>query len=176
MGTDDWDYGDGLRKISMWIPVKYLRDLLAMMMPETERGVSDYISLWRRLRYGCIADRRALLPLIGAEIDLRNIVWMYRLKEYYGVFGGVTYGRLIPIRYRLTEETMRKMADAKDCKALLAVVSQGPYAEVFPSFIKPERSLYHALAALYGKQARIHPDSLAPVCACLHTRLRSAIW
>jgi len=166
-----------LDRILLWLPDKPSRDLLTAMMFERERGITGYLLLRRALRYACKADRRALTSLAGMEADLCNIVWMYRLKKYYGVTGDATYGRLIPIRYRLTEEMTRRMVSAKDEEGLLAIVSQGPYAAVFPSFERPERLMHQALVKQYNKQARLHPNTLAPVCAYLYeARMRAVSW
>jgi hypothetical protein len=159
-----------VKRILPWLPDKPRRELLSLMVPESihGRGIHEYLPLWRRLHQCDKENRRALLPLIGMEIDLRNIVWMYRLKKYYGVSGVATYGKLIPIRHRLTEGQTRLMAEAGDPRQLLSVVSQGPYAGFFPSFNKPEKYLCLGLEARYKRQARLHPRSLAPVCAYLY--------
>jgi hypothetical protein len=174
MGAD----GDCQRVVA-WLHDKKIRDFVQLMMPERipNRDIPDYLLLWKKLNRLDKKNRRVLHPLIGTEIDLRNMIWMYRLKRFYNVAGDATYGRLIPIRYRLTEALTREMVDSKDEKNLHNRVALSPYAAVFPSFERPERLMYRALSALYKKAARYHPHSLAAVCAFLYEGfMRATAW
>jgi len=115
------------------------------------------------------ADRKAMLPVIGAEIDLRNIVWLYRLKEYYGVVGQAGCVRLIPVRYRLSSEVFQQMLTA-EAGALLSVVKQGVYAGIFPDFLHPEMYVNRGLASAYARQTRLYQRGLAVVCRYFFAR------
>lgn len=163
---------DDLARISRWLPEKRLCDFVALMMGE--RDIPGYLYLWQRLHRLDKPNRRALSPLVGMEIDLRNLVWIYRLKHFYGVAGGETFGRLIPLRYRLSEGHMRQMADAKDEKSLLAIIAQSPYAAIFSALEGAEQAINRALTRQYKRQARLYPHTLAPVCRYLFARKMEA--
>jgi vacuolar-type H+-ATPase subunit C/Vma6 len=165
-------FAQDLKRILPWLHDKALRDFVALMTHEPERGrdISDYLTLWKRLHRMDNANRKALLPVVGMEIDLRNTVWIYRLKRYYKVTGGETFGRLIPLRYRITETQARQMADAKNGKDLLAVFAESGYASIFQSFERAEQAINLALALQYKKMARLYPHSLAAVCGYLFAK------
>jgi V/A-type H+-transporting ATPase subunit C len=159
-----------------WLHEKGPRNFIASLFPEAgpPRGINEYLSLWRKTNVLDKTNRPILRSLLGMEIDLHNIVWMYRLKRYYGVYGDGTYGFLIPVRHRLVPEMTKRMADAKDERRLLSVAAEGPYSRVFPHFERPEQLLYQALAAHYKKEAKAHPHSLAPVCGYLFAKQMEA--
>jgi V/A-type H+-transporting ATPase subunit C len=165
MGTGDENY----KRIVAWLPSKGLRDFIQLMMPGKTRDIPDYLHLWKRIKQLDGSNRRALLPLVGMEIDLVNIVWMFRLKRYYGISGDKTYGWLIPVVYRLTQEQTRQMGNTQDDKGLLALLKQTPYGTVFADFDKPEQRMFSILEGQYKKTARLYPQSLAPVCDFLFT-------
>ncbi len=69
--------------------------------------------------------------LIGEEIDCLNIIWMYRAKKYFKMSPELIYTYLIPVRYRLSPEQIRIMADAEDADKMIAAVRITPYAALF---------------------------------------------
>ena len=163
-----------------------------------EGGLSHYVSQWKRLNRLDKPNKLALRGVLGAEIDLNNILWMYRLKRYHNVAGDATYGYLVPIRYKLSREVTRRMAEVETAMELLEEVARGPYGEDFayisaytvgkeaaPGALAhsgdigergptPDYMLAIALNRRYITAARRHPDTLAPVLAFLHKQKLAA--
>jgi hypothetical protein len=168
----DTGYNDDVRRVLLWLQEKPLRDFvhLFMSVPGISRDIPLYLTLWKKLHSLDKNNRNALLPVLGMEIDLRNIVWAYRLKTYYNVQGNNLFGRLIPLRYRLNEAITCEIANAKTGKDLLVVLAKSPYTAIFPNFTHMEQKINHALAMQYKKQARLHPHTLAGVCRYLFAK------
>ena len=118
------------------------------------KDLQYYLSLWRGMNMLDTANRKAMTRVIGTEIDLKNIVWLYRLKRFYGIFGDKTYGFLIPIRHRLSGDVLAKMAACKDVRSLQAAVSDTIYDNVFGDFVQPEQQLANAVKKLYKVEGR----------------------
>ncbi|MCL2404290.1 MAG: V-type ATPase subunit [Defluviitaleaceae bacterium] len=165
--------------ICRYIPDKPLKDFIveAARFATGDVNIHCYTTQWKRLNRLDKPNRVALRSIQGAEIDLNNILWMYRLKRYHRVTGDGTYGYLVPIRYRLCRETTRRMADCVTPKALLDEVLNSPYATDFNMLIKegfdrtsaqtPEQMLANAICRRYQAAARRYPNSLAPALAYL---------
>jgi len=166
--------------ICLYISCKPHKDyVMAMALAATHGGnLHYYTTQWKRLnrldKANCIALRGAL----GAEIDITNILWMYRLKRYHRTKGDATFGYLIPIRYRLGHEITRRMADCVTPKALLDEAVNSPYSADFKQFAKddcdawaenetPEQILSKAIYERYRSAARRHPNTLAQALAYL---------
>jgi len=147
-----------------------------------------YTTQWKSLNRLDKSNRSALRHTLGVEIDLNNILWMYRLKRYHRITGDPTYGHLIPIRYKLSHETTRRMAVCTTPKALLEEVALSPYAADFAlmsakdtgqtawtslqsaSNVTPEQALAQVIDRRYQIAARNFPNSLAPALAYLHRK------
>jgi vacuolar-type H+-ATPase subunit C/Vma6 len=164
--------------IISWLPFGVVRDFVRdyMDVPCRSRGVGDYLRLWARVKGLDGANRRAMSPLLGAEIDMRNLIWLYRLKCLHGAEGDAVFNQLIPVRRRLGEETLRRMAAAKNEDVLLAVIKGSPYSRVFTNFNQPERAAETALLRLYKSEAMARGDSIAGICRFLlqaHTGIKT---
>ncbi len=99
--------------------------------------------------------------IIGFEIDLRNIMWVYRLKKYYNVTRGMLVAALVPIKYKLPHVSLMRMVDAADTGGILAEISEGPYKNVIKDFENPERDFKRAMRRAYCNEILQHPFSVA---------------
>jgi len=182
---------EAANRICLHIHNKNLRNYIELAASPDERNISYYTTQWKRLARLDKANHQALRCGLGAEIDLTNILWMYRLKRFRRIKGGSTYGYLIPIRYRLSRIATQIMADCETPKALLEEVAKGHYAmDIFAvqhqnpkayihdasheRYIKkrltPEQQLTNAINRRNQISARRYPDSLAPAIAYLYKR------
>ena len=174
--------------ICRYIADKPQRDYITAMAASAfaEGQLHYYTAQWKSLSRLDKSNRAALRSTLGAEIDLKNILSMYRLKRYHRVIGDSTYGHLIPIRYRISHEATRRMADCTTPKALLDEVARCPYASDF-AYIKaetsgqteeissrskptPEQILATAIERRYQLAARRFASSLAPTVAYLYKK------
>ncbi len=106
-------------------------------------------------------NREIMTRIIGVEIDLRNIMWVYRLKKYYNVTRGTIVSALVPIEYNLPHVSLMKMADAADTGGILAEISEGPYKNVIKDFENPERDFIRVMRRAYFNEILQHPFSVA---------------
>jgi V/A-type H+-transporting ATPase subunit C len=138
---------------------------------EQQLDLHYYLRLWKMKgvdkRNGLVLER-----VMGTEIDLRNIVWMYRLKKYYDVHGPDLYAHLIPVHHRLTRADIRRMAE-NDMEGFKKEVAAGPYRAVFaPGYGNPDRDMGLALSRLRHREAKRNPDTLAGAIAYLSDKAR----
>jgi len=185
-------------RILLYIPDKNQRDYLEAAASPREEGIHFYTAQWKRLARLDKQNRMALRGILGAEIDLTNILWMYRLKRYRAIKGDATYGYLIPIRYKLSRAATQCMAECATAKALLDEVANSPYgSDIFPlprvpgrqtladgfvsekiipgsypgkDRLSPEQQIAHAIKKRYQASARRFPDSLASALAYLYKK------
>jgi len=165
--------------ICRFIHTKPQRDfVMAMAQAAHDKNLHVYIIHWKRLSQLDKHNHIVIKSILGAEIDLNNILWMYRLKRYHCVKGDATFGHLIPIRYMLSRKATRRMADCVTPKALLDEVASSPYALDFKSLADkgfeiqaggptPEQMLEKTILHRYQAAARRFPNSLAPALAYL---------
>lgn len=109
-------------------------------------------------------DSEIVGSIIGAEADLRNILWIYRGKKYYETNKEVLYRYLIPLSYKLKKQELMKMVEAKDEKEVIELVQSTYYKSYLgndPSLWEHEFLLY--LLKVQYKNIQSYPYSLAPI-------------
>lgn len=74
----------------------------------------------------------AFASLVGEEIDLLNMIWIYRGKKYFHMSNEMIYTYLIPVRYRLNTQQIKQMVDSDSVEKMIDIAkSQTPYGELF---------------------------------------------
>jgi len=128
------------------------------------RNLSQYLVLWRSVGGLDGVHRGVMQRVLGTEIDLQNILWMYRLKRFYGIFGDTTYGFLVPVRYRLSADVFARMANCEDAGGLRAEMS----GTIYGGFGLTERELAQDVIAKYRAEGR--RSYVALLCGYLYER------
>lgn len=131
--------------------------------------VNYYLDLWRTIKILPKRDRIPMHHIIGLEIDLTNILWVYRLKAFYNIYGATSYGYLIPISYRLKTASLDKAVHCKDIAGLVESLQHTPYRETFGDFSQTNLEAIlqaNIKKAYHRKGQRSH---IAAACGHLHT-------
>lgn len=92
--------------------------------------------------------------MIGKEIDLLNIVWIYRAKKYFKHSPDEIKQILIPINYKISKNVIQKLIDSNDFEDMKAILSKTIYKQVFKDeeFIERDKTLYlHKMYLKYFK-------------------------
>jgi len=94
-----------------------------------------YINLVYRKRKKLLGglNAHAVGISLGTEIDVSNLMWIYRGRIVYNLDRSVILGYLIPHRYKLPMELIYEMVDAKDSEAFRKIVGGTKYADIFLS-------------------------------------------
>ncbi len=74
---------------------------------------------------------RNLLFLIGTEIDLLNVIWIYRAKKYFGYSPEETKEILIPINYKISKKLQKELLNCIDFNEIKTVLENTVYKNVF---------------------------------------------
>lgn len=148
--------------IAAWLPHGHTRSFARawVQTAAADRDMAHYMCLWKLAQRLDAYNKRAILPILGTEIDLRNIVWLYRLTHFHGLSGDAVFAHLIPVRWRLTQEYLRRLAGVRT-EDFLETVKQGHYSWVFADFSRPEKAIQSALLRIYKRQAIAYPHSFA---------------
>jgi len=150
------------------------RDDTKRILPYLTKPDRDFITNWnfdaskalQKINALDKQGREALKRVFGTEIDLRNILIMYRLKKYYKIEGDAVYSFLIPSGYKLQAQEIKKLAHSND---FLQAVKSGVYGAFFEdSFVRGEQILTRAVRRQFQKESK--REGLALVCGYLYER------
>ena len=72
-------------------------------------------------------NKHSFTLLLGTEIDLLNIMWIYRSKKIYDMSSSDIFTYLIPINYKLTVAQLSKLVMAATPEEMIAILSTTKY-------------------------------------------------
>ncbi len=104
----------------------------------------------------------------GTEIDMTNISWLYRLKQYYKINNDSLYAYIIPINYRISKAGMAKLVETKSFEEFLAEIEKTPYGRYFTSSKIFEHNFYVVKNAIISKLRILHTESIANTLAYIY--------
>ncbi len=76
-------------------------------------------------------DAEITRQLYGSEIDLFNLMTVYRCKVFYGMDRDLIQSYWVDNRHRLSAEMRARLLDAPDRETLLSLFAETPYAGLF---------------------------------------------
>ena len=106
--------------------------------------------------------------IFGVEADLRNIMWVYRLKRRFDVPTSLIYAYLVPSYYRLKKDDLAGLAETSDLPSLNAALAETPYGSVFSDNNRLEIGYYSEMKKVYSRASRLFPNSIASAIAYLY--------
>ncbi|MFU0827742.1 MAG: V-type ATP synthase subunit C [Lachnoclostridium sp.] len=110
-------------------------------------------------------DYKAVCQSLGTEIDLLNIMWLYRSKKYFFARTSETFGYVIPVTYKLTKENLLKLTDAPSVEEFISVLKKTYYEKLCSSLSDGtiENACYKLLDKIYKTNSQKYPASICPV-------------
>lgn len=117
------------------------------------------------------ADRKVILNTVGAEIDALNLMWIYRLKKYFGSDKELIYAYLIPNKFRLKKEDIIELVQTESVSDFLSIVLKTPYKELFSTSSEDvflEHRYKNFVYKLHKKMQRENPFTLTTEVSYLH--------
>lgn len=146
---------------SMLVDV-YKKDDSSLFKLEMQLDLFYYMHLWRLQKKYLDKKNLVIMERIkGIEVDLRNIMWVYRLKKFYNIEASQIYAYLIPINYKLKISQLSRMAEAATEEILMNEIQQSPYGTAFSDFTQIEQVFYREMFKEYRKAEATNPSSLA---------------
>jgi len=118
------------------------------------------------------ADRKSVIKTFGTEIDINNILMIYRCKRFFNMGKELTFKYVIPYWHRLTKDQLVGLSESNDINEFKAKVSKTVYAGIF----KPdeenlwEANSMHYMYRMYRSQLHQGSFNLGTVTAYLHLK------
>ena len=108
-------------------------------------------------------DLKALTHSFGTEIDLLNIMWLYRSKKFY--HSNESYSYIIPVTYKLSKERLIKLMEAITYDEFATALKGTRYEKLVPSLSDGTiESMYQKmLGKIYWENKNLYPTSMAPI-------------
>lgn len=108
----------------------------------------------------------SISKIYGYEIDLLNILWIYRSKKYYNVDRASIYKNLIPITYKLKPDLLSELVEAESIDGFLKILSSSYYLKIIKrmdTLADPEKLYFLIMDHVQHKAAKEYPYSIATI-------------
>jgi V/A-type H+-transporting ATPase subunit C len=108
---------------------------------------------------------KAMTCSLGTEIDLLNILWLYRFKKYYDFRTANLYANIIPVNYRLSKEQLAKLILSESVEEFFILLGNTYYKKLLPKLKNDtlEYSCRQFLTKTYKDISSEYPVSMAPI-------------
>jgi len=115
------------------------------------------------------ADKRYFDEVIGTQIDLLNIQWIYRIKRYYNLSSGEILNYIIPFYYKINKSEIRNMSQVESGKELLKYISYEPYKNLLEKAVQEEKIIFEKffLNKIYNILNKIETTSFFSIAGIL---------
>ncbi len=117
-------------------------------------------------------DFTLVMHTFGVHMDLLNMLWIYRCKNYYNVGNGIIDQYIIPIHYKLKKRDIAAFSEANSPAQLNMLYQQTHYADVFKKQAAAfhEQNVSQYLYDIYLRQYKHKPFTLAEVISYIHIK------
>lgn len=115
------------------------------------------------------SDRKLIEELLGSEIDILNLMWIYRAKKYFHIPPEFIYPYIIPNNYKLKQEEIIALSSAQNTDEFLALSEKTAYKDVFREIMNDytDRGYTKYIYRLYKKLSVKNPFSILSVMSYL---------
>lgn len=117
-------------------------------------------------------DRRIVTRSIGEEIDILNLLWIYRIKKYYHMDKDLVYRYLIPGNHHISKALMHQMVETESVDDLLKLYKMTTYAHIFEddNQLLFDYNHWRYILKLHEKLLKTKPFSIASIISYLHIK------
>lgn len=140
---------------------------------EMKLDIQYFMKAWKLKDKVLSGDNLAYVTAtLGLEIDLLNIMWLYRSKRFYNLQVKDSYAYVIPITYKLKKDKLIKLMETSTIDEFSGVLKTTPYEFMIPSLANGtvEKVYQKTLYKNYKLFSDKYPNSMAPISYYLYLK------
>ncbi len=118
------------------------------------------------------ANLKAVTMIYGTQIDLLNLLWIYRSKKYYDVETGKILANIIPINYKLRKQEISALAEAVSIDEFMRLLEKTYYGKLHDATSPDSLELLYRkmFQQLYDTCSSKFSSSMAPVLRFIYLK------
>lgn len=131
--------------------------------------------IWKKRRVSFSnAELKSFTDSVGSEVDMLNLTWIYRAKNFYGMTQSEVAAMIIPIYHRIKKPQMLKLIETTDIQELIGEIGKTAYGRYFTPDTFKQMELDKLMKVLvgktYDKYYRLEPYSMAVMSSYLQDK------
>ncbi len=109
---------------------------------------------------------------LGAEIDMLNIMWIYRAKVMYDISSAELLSYIIPVNFKLSKEQLLKLVKSSTIEEFTNILKTTYYSDFVPSLSEGtiENTYHNLMDKIYKENKAKYPASMSTVNYYLHQK------
>jgi V/A-type H+/Na+-transporting ATPase subunit C len=117
-------------------------------------------------------NRKAFTHRMGTEIDLLNIMWIYRSKRNYDMNSADIFTYLIPVNYKLTKSQLARLVTCGSVDEFTNLLNTTRYKFFYKSLREGtlEIDFNNYINKIYQINVKMYPDSMSTVSYFLYRK------
>lgn len=158
-------------------PLKLVMELGSKSLYDYELALDMFYFkyIWKKRRVSFSgAELKSFTDTIGSEVDMLNLTWIYRAKNFYGMTQSEVAAMIIPIYHRIKKPQMLKLIETQDIQELIGEIGKTAYGRYFtPDTFKQmelDRLIKKLVGRTYEKYYRLEPYSMAVMSSYLREK------
>ena len=115
---------------------------------------------------------KSVTDRLGTEIDMLNIIWIYRAKTMYDMNSADLLSYVIPVNYKLSKEHMLQLIKSASLEEYVAILKSSYYKNIASSLIDGsiETAYNNLIDKIYKSNKAKFPASMSSVNYYLHQK------
>jgi len=133
---------------------------------EMQLDIYYFKKMWKLKEKQLKGDNlNAMTHSLGTEIDLLNIMWLYRSKKFYDIHSSDSYAYIIPVNYKLTKAHLMKLMEAVSIEDFIVILKTTYYENISPTLLDGsiEFACLKIISKIYQEDKSNYPSSMAPI-------------
>lgn len=116
-------------------------------------------------------NKKALMDVYGRQIDLLNLMWIYRTKRYYSDTRIKKEPNIIPVCYRIKKTQLQALVNSLSVEEFLHILKKTCYAGIGDGY-EIEGFYNKSIDRAYRESQNKYPYSMSPVYGFLYRKRR----
>lgn len=114
-------------------------------------------------------DLKMFTQVYGSQIDMLNMMWIYRAKHYYQISPAGIFALVIPISYKLRQAQLIKLVNSENERELDAAIRETYYGHRYQDLKEEdlERLFRQLIREIYHVEKRKNPYSMTAITSYL---------
>lgn len=118
-------------------------------------------------------DKKVFTDSLGSEIDLENLLWLYRQRSFYDFSSADIFANLIPVTYKLNHKLLKQIGESSTNEEFKRLIEGTVYKGFLDSdSLSLETLMFNRLSKIKEHNSLKYPNSMAPVLFYMNNKSR----
>ncbi len=116
---------------------------------------------------------KATTHSLGTEIDLLNIMWLFRSKNFFNTQATDSYTYIIPVTYKLSKDKLFRLMETGSVDEFIAILKTTYYVKISDTLLDGsfETVIKKIIEKINRDNKSFYPTSMAPVDYYLYSKI-----